>query len=211
MGKITGIETREQLPEKVLLLYQAVRELIEEEADITNLTVQDITQRAGIGKGTAYDYFDSKDEIIVNAIFFNVEQTISVFKERLMRENTFWDKVEYIFEEVRQKTGARSCILKYVNLLFDSTQTGNLLRSRMECAAREECPPLILGYEIVKEGIQDGELREDLPVSYMVYILVTKILSYMAYLAKGKKEEITEEQFTQCILDGIMEEFEKRN
>lgn len=211
MGKITGKETREQLPEKVLLMYQAVQELIEEETDIINLTVSDITQRAGIGKGTAYEYFDSKDEIIVNAIFYNIEQTMSVFRERLMQKSTFRDKVEYIFEEVKQKTGARNCILKYVNLLFDSTQTGNLLRSRMECAAREECPPLILGYEIVKEGIHNGELRDDLPISYMAYILVTKILSYMAYLAKGKNEEVTEEQFTQCILDGILEEFEKRN
>ena len=46
---------REYLP-KEKAIYQAVIELFEEGADINNLTVAEITARAGIGKGTAYEY-----------------------------------------------------------------------------------------------------------------------------------------------------------
>lgn len=41
--------------QKVLAMYQAVIEFINEGCDINTLKVADITGRAGIGKGTAYE------------------------------------------------------------------------------------------------------------------------------------------------------------
>ena len=54
----------EETRPKVLALYEAVLKLLDEGADINTLKVSDMTERAGIGKGTAYDYFKSKEEII---------------------------------------------------------------------------------------------------------------------------------------------------
>ena len=42
-------------PKKVLAMYGAVIDLINEGCDINTLKVADITTRAGIGKGTAYE------------------------------------------------------------------------------------------------------------------------------------------------------------
>lgn len=49
----------EYLP-KVKAIYRAVFELFEEGADLNSLTVSEITKKAGIGKGTAYEYFPIK-------------------------------------------------------------------------------------------------------------------------------------------------------
>ena len=59
MSRITGWEERHQVPSKVLLMYQAVLQFMEEGADVASIRVSSITERAGIGKGTAYEYFDS--------------------------------------------------------------------------------------------------------------------------------------------------------
>ena len=58
----------ENLPEKVLKLYEAVIQFAKEGAVITNLTVSEISSKAGIGKGTTYEYFESKEELISRAI-----------------------------------------------------------------------------------------------------------------------------------------------
>ena len=58
---------KEKLSEKELALFQAVIDLIEEDADIHSIKVSDITNRAGIGKGTAYEYFSSKEEMVAKA------------------------------------------------------------------------------------------------------------------------------------------------
>lgn len=70
---------------KVLLMYQAVSELIRGKADVGSIKVLDITQKAGIGKGTAYEYFSSKEELIASALVYdygmriqNLAQTIHV-------------------------------------------------------------------------------------------------------------------------------------
>ena len=47
------------LSPKVKALYEAVEELIFENIDVKGIKVSDITERAGIGKGTAYEYFES--------------------------------------------------------------------------------------------------------------------------------------------------------
>lgn len=45
-------ETENELKPKVRALYEAVLELLNENADISTMKVSDITSRAGIGKGT---------------------------------------------------------------------------------------------------------------------------------------------------------------
>lgn len=65
--------------QKVLAMYQAVIEFINEGCDINTLKVADITGRAGIGKGTAYEYFSSKEEIISSAILYYVKLSGNVW------------------------------------------------------------------------------------------------------------------------------------
>lgn len=48
-------------PRKVVLMYQAVVDMVNEGVDVNNMKVADITARAGIGKGTAYEYFSTKE------------------------------------------------------------------------------------------------------------------------------------------------------
>lgn len=58
----------EIIPEKKQAVYDAVCAFIEEGRDTSGLTVSEITKRAGIGKGTAYEYFDSKEEMVEGAV-----------------------------------------------------------------------------------------------------------------------------------------------
>ena len=58
------MKAEKKLSPKVKALYEAVEELIFENIDVKEIKVSDITERAGIGKGTAYEYFRNKEEII---------------------------------------------------------------------------------------------------------------------------------------------------
>ena len=60
--------------DKIEKMYQAVIFLLDKGKDINSIKVADITERAGIGKGTAYEYFESKEEIIANAMKYNMKK-----------------------------------------------------------------------------------------------------------------------------------------
>ena len=96
-------------PQKVLALYQAVIEFINEGCDINTLKVADITGRAGIGKGTAYEYFSSKEEIISSAILYYVKVCFEKLQVISTDNRTFQQKInevmDFIDEHVKEKQG----------------------------------------------------------------------------------------------------------
>ena len=59
---------------------------------IKNITVSQIAAEAGIGKGTVYEYFSSKDEIVFEILNILVEDMQKWFEE-------FFDEQKFNFEE----------------------------------------------------------------------------------------------------------------
>lgn len=91
-----------EIPEKVLLIYQAVPQMLKEGADINTLKVSEITERAGIGKGTAYEYFSSKEELIMRALLFYIEKKVNDIENISESQNSFPDKIHAVLDYVEQ-------------------------------------------------------------------------------------------------------------
>ena len=52
--------------------------------DFSMITVADIAKKAGIGKGTIYEYFSSKEQIFCEAMVFGMNLYIKTLKEKMM-------------------------------------------------------------------------------------------------------------------------------
>ena len=100
MGKITGAEKQDELPEKVRLLYNAVLQLFEEGTDLADITVSSITGKAGIGKGTAYDYFDSKEELVACALLYVMTQMTEKLLKMLETKENFGEQMACLLDWV---------------------------------------------------------------------------------------------------------------
>ena len=227
MEKISGIQNGTALPEKVLKLYQAVKRLVVRGVDIADMKVSAITEEAGIGKGTAYDYFDSKEEIIVYAMLFFVEEAMSRMEQEIWQQDGFKERMAYALDRMDMQEEDSVCLLCFTNLLFASSQAGQLLRETLGKRKEEgRYQPLLVAARVIEKGISDGEIRADLPVSYMAYILLTKVVAYLAFVLHGRnikaengvqetdlihgEKRISREAFRCYVLEGILEEFKVR-
>ncbi len=85
-------------PEKMQLMFEAVSDLIREQCDISTIKVQDITKRAGIGKGTAYEYFSSKDELIANALMYEYDKKMQKLAESAFEPDDFRERCYRIMD-----------------------------------------------------------------------------------------------------------------
>lgn len=103
MGKVTGLEDIHHVPPKVNQMYEAVMQLLEEGADVADIRVSTITERAGIGKGTAYEYFDTKEEIVACAIVYHIQRLFSWLEETLEAQRDFRAQVTFLLDTVEQK------------------------------------------------------------------------------------------------------------
>lgn len=207
MGKITGYEKREQLPEKVLLLYEAVLDLVCSGEDISGIKVSDITTRAGIGKGTAYDYFDSKEEIIVCALLYSMMGIIDKVTEELSTCVGFKAQVEGLFTIIENNIVERSYFIRFINFITNSsiyTQTlRQITKDGVHC---DEIPMQMLG-QMVGDAMKRGEVRTDLPLDYLTYELMAKSITYIVVLGEDNKISMTPAEMKPYILNSIWNEF----
>ncbi len=152
-------------PEKVLLMYRAVTELVNGGADVNAIKVSDITNRAGIGKGTAYEYFSSKEEIITNAIIYDVTKKRDKIAAIVDGEGSFPEKVGRIFDFIAEKFCDNRMFCMLVRIGTGSYEIAEPLRLEYE-----KMQPEIdgIGMEtlcdrLMEQGIREGVVHEPDP------------------------------------------------
>ena len=84
-------------------IYQAVVDLFMEGADLSGLTVSEITAKAGIGKGTAYGYFSDKEEMIARSICYNVEQYCHWIYQGITEQKTLYEKIDFLLGKIEKE------------------------------------------------------------------------------------------------------------
>ncbi len=205
MKKITGFEPKEEIPEKVLLLYRGVMELVLEGVDVRTLKVSDITRKAGIGKGTAYDYFDTREEIIVSAILHFMVCIQEEAEAQLAQRTGFFERMEYLLELLEEKMAERECFLHFIHLLTDTSICGLKLQERIREAGQEDYTLVSMLKNMIREGVENGELRADIPEGYLCYTVGSQLVCFMASISFPEIGRITVQELKPYILSQLRE------
>lgn len=108
------------LSPKVKALYEAVEELIFENIDVKGIKVSDITERAGIGKGTAYEYFRNKEEIISSALLYHIDLICRQMVEKAEELKDFEKTMQFILCSIDAEIRKRDCFVQFIHLVSDN-------------------------------------------------------------------------------------------
>ena len=206
MGKITGLESVEDIPSKVLLTYGAVQELVGEGRDINDISVSAITERAGIGKGTIYDYFDSREEIIACAFLFYVRQTAERMTETMRGVASFHDEVHLLFDQLDGDSEQKTCFVRFVHGATDNSKYSPIIREKLtQSEAGRKLPEQMFGEE-VRRWVQKGEINARFPVEYVLYTVFCKVLTYMMCVSTQECFDMDVKRLRMLIIEGILRE-----
>ena len=178
-----------ELKPKVKALYDAVLELLNENADVNTLTVSDITKRAGIGKGTAYDYFSCKEEIIAGAIIYDAQTQGVESWEKLENIPGFEEKIHYCYRWVVDCMQEQRAFARF---LFLSTHSGGAkddimkkLQSMLaECRQCGDMGPMMILGNLCDCGMRECYIRKELPKQAAMYMLLGSLTSLVMYLGE---------------------------
>lgn len=183
MGKM--MDAGGEMPPKVLQMYRAVMELIEEGEDIADLKVSTITDKAGIGKGTAYEYFETKDEIVVSAIVYYMQFFFGKLHEELMRRENFRERLAYLLDEVEKVRGRKVCFFRFLHLLSNTSEFSVLIRNKLREEGFEPYLPMHFLSEMVKQARENNEIASEAPVDYLVCFLMAQLMNYTLTVSIG--------------------------
>lgn len=200
----TNFWEEKQYPPKVMLMNEAVIALLSEGRDINSLKVSEITQKAGIGKGTAYEYFVNKEEMIAAALEYNLASVIANLVEREADAVDFRDMLvrmtEWLAENYRQNVG--------FTLLFQKEQQPQRISIEMRRALQDKCP----GTEVVEQmieqvlavGEKEGIIQKKHPY-YGTVAIISQIMAYTFYLSdENLAGEISEADARDFVVENII-------
>ncbi len=78
--------------EKELTIMRALLDLISGGASIAEIKASDIADAAGIGKGTLYNYFTSKEDIFAKTIMYSIKTQLFTIFEQMRQAEGFQEK-----------------------------------------------------------------------------------------------------------------------
>lgn len=89
-----------QYSEKEIEIFNGLINLISEGANPYTIKVSDIAEAANVGKGTIYDYFQSKEEAISKAIIYNIVKEANIALKRIKSKNTFKERYYEVLQTI---------------------------------------------------------------------------------------------------------------
>lgn len=212
MAKMTGLEEFQDVPSKVLRMYDAVIRLIEEGEDASGIRVSTITDRAGIGKGTAYDYFDTKEDIVACAVVFHIRRIFNLLEQELQKQETFEKQLSWLLEEMGRESNRKYCFIRMVHILTDNSDFSRQVRQKMMSNSFKRYHPVNVFGRILQQGVDKGELRGDLPIEFMVYTIFSGLLTYMLSISTEECFHVSPKTMKSYVHQQIMQELcEKTN
>lgn len=193
--------------DKVMAIYKAIEELLAEGADLASMRVSDIAARAEIGKGTTYEYFSSKEEMIVKAMIFLVDSMVKRILNQMEHLPSFQESFIMLLDEMEEKVKQRACIMKYLSLLSDMNFCQHLHNTMQQNQESKESNPLNIIRYLIKKGQTEGVLGIGYSQSYMETVMFSRLISFMMFVNGDLGEkDCTSEEMKLALYNGICRE-----
>lgn len=159
--------------EKELLIFYGFKKIITDNSNIENIKVSDIAKAAGIGKGTIYEYFKSKDEIIARSIIYNFKIDIINTIEAIKEVSTFKEQCNHLFH---YSISSGKFIFPSLRILYNQVvpkELNNILLEDFEEILELKTQLYNLLDYVINTGIDESIINKDLSRDYKRYVLIS--------------------------------------
>lgn len=148
---------KQSRPDKRELIYDALEELMAT-VPFKEISVDSIAQKAGVGKGSVYYYFESKDEILNSVIERSYRRAIREYLNSVGYEPTALGRIKQLFKSVIKKDFDDSKQNLIITLhLHDDL----ILHNKLKTVAVQELSPILT--VLLEQGIEEGSIKMDYP------------------------------------------------
>lgn len=163
---LNALETRNKLYSTALMLFT--------KHGFDRVTVDDITRYAGVSKGTFYNHFTTKDQVLVeqyHQIDNHYEQALRRMSEEDSVEASLFSFVDAMCEYCENVWGLNLLKIVYMNQIN--------LASRPELLLRNDRPFYTLLTKIIQKGRDRGEISTEMSLEEQVYLFARSARSVL--------------------------------
>lgn len=192
---------RDKGKKRQLIMEAAIQVFMEHGYEKTKII--DVAQTAGIGKGTIYEYFDSKEELFCCIL----EEYCQYYKESVktillnLKEGTSKDKLLAVVRmenDLKHQVKLKS--LNPVQLMVEFTNFPGLKQAIQEMLKFK----FDTVCNILEEGVNSGEFRQiNIPLATAALMGAGSSIEVLSQAPQYDQEEFTEENLLDLLIYGL--------
>ena len=168
----------EQTREKI---FQGVLSLAQQGVPMYEVKVQAIATAAGLGKGTLYEYFSSKEEILAATMLWCMDQELNALEEQLAACASFEEQLEssqcFVVKMLLERGSSYRVIAAALTAPQAAQELPDAARQPLE-QRKERLTALI--QQVIDTGRREGRVSPASSDEYCHYVLKAALLSVCA-------------------------------
>ncbi len=169
---------------KEIAAFRGLLQLAAGGKHFSNIKVQDIATAAGIGKGTLYEYFSSKEDILSCTMLYTLQQFADWMEQQMTQEQSVYDMLDKLIDALEQEIFLPFSALPMFGSFLSYEQRIELgMRNRGKA---QEIFDQLREYErqIFARGRQHGEIDPSLSDGFCEYTILSALGGFASRFGK---------------------------
>jgi len=173
--------------EKEICVFNGVMALSKEGKKIYNITVQDIAKAANVGKGTLYEYFSSKEEILLNTLVYFLGLENQKAQKIAQQDISFKDKVYKLYDLILKSFEDGFAAVSQFSSSDEMLDIPKLINDSKEYIEQVMTTRNQLIMDILQSGVDEGVISMDFDRDYITMVIMANLscLNYCLHLPAG--------------------------
>ncbi len=182
--------------EKQQKIFGAVLDLAKQGENLYTVKVQDIATAAGVGKGTLYEYFDSKEEILVHTMLWCLENELDALKASIAPGGSFEEDLTELQQCVAECMRQRGSIYRLIMSGFSFSELPGLAETYKAEGGQRLAEGRAVKAALIAKGRAEGCISPGCSDDYCHYVIDTALCSMASPLgtctcAQGGRYSLT--------------------
>lgn len=173
---------QKMLPPKKQAVFRAVIALLDKGMAPESLKVSEIAAGAGIGKGTVYEYFSSKEEMIAQTLIYELEMTAMEIQEMIQTAETFRELIRKLLDWIEENYERKTSFIRLLQLMERMDEVPESVRRELKKQGHSPCDINHYMLRLVERGKETEELSGEIPRSMLASSVLAALVMYLSYL-----------------------------
>ncbi len=127
-------------------------------------SMREIAEELNITKAALYYHFPGKEEIFNSCIRHSIESIVLNLEKLVEADMVFWDKLRFLIKSMLTFSDKNPHVFVFFRKLMTKNFDAEFDIEKLESFFNRQ---LVASRELIKQGIESGELRNDLPVNFL--------------------------------------------
>ncbi|MFA6618205.1 MAG: TetR/AcrR family transcriptional regulator [Candidatus Neomarinimicrobiota bacterium] len=135
-------------------------------------SMREIAEELKISKAALYYHFPGKEEIFSACIHHSIEKIVENLETLAESDESIWEKLRFIIKDMcnfsENNPATFTLFRKVASRSFDKNIDQEMLKGYFERQKQAT-------FKIVEKGIENGELRDDMPLNFLTFAITGMI------------------------------------